>query len=247
MIPATNPSQLSSGESRKDHGADDCSAGGPAHRAESAESRVQRRPAGLSLARSLRWIAHVRVGWASVVFIGLVRYATNHIIAHIPSYTLRHAWYRHVWGWQIDRGASVLMGQRLIAGGHRWSRGKVTIGEDSALNHGGVLMPFVPIRIGKHVSISAGVSLITGGHDIEDPSFGPLAAPITVEDYAWIGMHATILGGVTIGKGAVVAAGALVWKDVPPFAVVAGAPARVVKRRTLENPSYSLNFRPLFE
>jgi acetyltransferase-like isoleucine patch superfamily enzyme len=67
------------------------------------------------------------------------------------------------------------------------------------------------------------------------------------EDYVWIGMNAIILGGVTIGKGAVVSTGALVAEDVPPLAVVAGAPARVIKRRKLENPAYLLGFPPLFE
>lgn len=181
------------------------------------------------------------------IFTALVRYATNHVIAHIPSYTVRHAWYRLVWGWQIGQGAGVLMGQRLVTGGLRWGRGLVTIGEDSVINHGCLIMPFLPIYIGNHVSISAGVSLVTGGHDIDDPSFSPYAAPITIEDYVWIGMNATVLGGVTIGKGAVVATGALVAKDVPPFTVVAGAPARAVKRRKLENPAYRLDFRPLFE
>lgn len=185
-----------------------------------------------------------RARFAGVSF---VRYATNHIIAHVPSYGVRHAWYRGVWGWQIGPGASVLMGQRVVTGGLRWSRGLVTIGEDSVINHGCLLTPFLPISIGKHVSISAGVSLIIGGHDINDPRFVGYAAPITIEDYVWIGMNATILGGVTIGRGAVVATGALVTKDVPPFAVVAGAPARVIKWRALENPEYSLAFRPLFE
>jgi maltose O-acetyltransferase len=108
-------------------------------------------------------------------------------------------------------------------------------------------MPFLPIHIGDHVSISAGVSLITGAHKIDDPTFAGTAAPITIEDYVWIGMNATILGGVSIGKGAVVAAGALVWKDVPPFTVVAGTPARAIRRRKLEQPAYQLAFRPLFE
>jgi len=60
-------------------------------------------------------------------------------------------------------------------------------------------------------------------------------------------MNATILGGVTIGKGAVVATGALVTQDVRPFTVVAGVPARAIKRRKLEHPAYQLAFRPLFE
>jgi acetyltransferase-like isoleucine patch superfamily enzyme len=219
----------------------------PSPAASGAASGAAPRQWARLLASRARRVARLAVRHGREVFSSLVRYATNHIIAHVPSYTVRHAWYRHVWGWRIGRGASVLMGQRLVVRGLRWSRRLVTIGDDSVLNHGCLLMPFVPIRIGNHVSISSGVSLLTGGHDIEDPNFVPIAAPISIEDYAWIGTNATILGGVTIGKGAVVATGAVVWEDVLPFTVVAGAPARVIKRRKLENPAYQLDFRPLFE
>ncbi|HST89139.1 MAG TPA: hypothetical protein VLJ14_12245, partial [Ktedonobacterales bacterium] len=58
------------------------------------------------------------------------------------------------------------------------------------------------------------------------------------------GARATILAGVSIGEGAVVMAGAVVARDVPPFAVVGGVPARVVSERRLRNPSYQIAFRP---
>jgi acetyltransferase-like isoleucine patch superfamily enzyme len=71
--------------------------------------------------------------------------------------------------------------------------------------------------------------------------------PLVIDEYAWIGSRATILGGVTIGRGAVVRAGAVVTQDVEPNSVVAGVPATVVGTRELSTPSYMLNYRPLFE
>jgi acetyltransferase-like isoleucine patch superfamily enzyme len=181
------------------------------------------------------------------VFGALIKYMTNHFISHIPSYTLRHAWYRRVLGWYIGPKAAILMGQHVQMAGVRTSGKKVFIGMRTVINQGCLLYTTGGIVIGENVSISAGVWLVTGTHDMNDPNFPDSYRPITIGDYVWIGMRATILGGVAIGEGAVVMAGAVVTHDVPPFAVVGGVPARVVTQRTLQNPSYSLNFRPLFE
>jgi acetyltransferase-like isoleucine patch superfamily enzyme len=177
----------------------------------------------------------------------IAQYVTNSVIAHIPSYSLRHAWYRWVLGWQIAPGASILMGQRVLVGGLRSGRTQVSIGSDAVINYGCLLQTLGGMQIGAHASVSAGVYLMTAGHDVGDPRFALVTRPIVIEDYAWIGVRATLLAGVTIGKGAVVAAGAIVTKDVPPLAIVAGVPARVIGRRTLDNPAYTHRFRPLFE
>ena len=79
------------------------------------------------------------------------------------------------------------------------------------------------------------------------PQFIDTYKPIVICDYAWIGMRATILGGVTIGEGAVVMAGAVITHDVPPYAVVGGVPAKVIRQRELQQPAYSLNYRPFFD
>jgi acetyltransferase-like isoleucine patch superfamily enzyme len=101
--------------------------------------------------------------------------------------------------------------------------------------------------IGNNVSISAEVALVTGSHDINHPEFPSDYRPIVIDDYAWIGTRAMILRGVTIGQGAVVMAGAVVTKDVAPFAVVGGVPAQPVAERNLRDLSYQLIDRPLFE
>jgi acetyltransferase-like isoleucine patch superfamily enzyme len=176
-----------------------------------------------------------------------IKYATNHIICHIPFYTIRHAWYRNVLGWQIGPEVSILMGQHVQMAGVRTSGKKVAIGQGTVINQGCLLYTTGGLVIGNNVSISAGVWLVTGSHDMNDPLFPDFYRPIVICDYAWIGTRATILGGVTIGKGAVVMAGAVVTHDVPPFAVVGGVPAKVVRQRELQEPAYSLHFRPLFE
>ena len=101
--------------------------------------------------------------------------------------------------------------------------------------------------IGETVSISSGVWLVTGTHDMNDPLFPDKYLPIVIGNYAWIGARATVLAGVTIGEGAVIMAGAVVTRDVPPYAVVGGVPARIVSQRMQQNFSYELNFYHLFE
>lgn len=87
------------------------------------------------------------------------------------------------------------------------------------------------ITIGRCVVINDDVKLITGSHDINSTNYDHIFLPIIVEDYAWIATGAIILQGVSIGRGAVVAAGAVVTRDVTPFTVVGGNPAHTISHR----------------
>jgi acetyltransferase-like isoleucine patch superfamily enzyme len=175
----------------------------------------------------------------------LIKYMTNHLIAHIPFHSVRLAWYRRVLGWQIGPRATLLLGQHVQLGGIRST--KVSIGKGTVINEGCFLYTTGGLIIGENVSISAGAWMVTGTHDMNDPQFPDDYRPIVIEDHAWIGVRAILLAGITIGEGAVVMAGAVVTRDVPPYAVVGGVPARVVSQRKLQNASYELNFSPLFE
>lgn len=95
-----------------------------------------------------------------------------------------------------------------------------------------------PVRIGDFVVINDGVKIITGSHDIHSPTYDHVFAPVVIEDHAWIATDALILKGVTIGRGAVVAAGAVVVKNVRPFAVVGGNPAKEIGTRDIERFDY---------
>jgi acetyltransferase-like isoleucine patch superfamily enzyme len=181
------------------------------------------------------------------ILAALIRYTTNHIISHIPSYTLRRAWYRYILGWHIGSDVVILMGQYVQMAGARSSGKKVSIGKGTVINHGCLLYTTGGLIIGEHVNISAGTWMVTGSHDYNDPEFTAFFKPIVIGNYAWIGMRATILPGVTIGDGAVVMAGAVVTHDVPPFAIVGGVPAKLVKQRNRQEFSYPLYHQQLFE
>lgn len=102
--------------------------------------------------------------------------------------------------------------------------GSADVGEMVVLRAGG------RIAIGDRVLIAAGAAVVSTGHPLQLPRWNVTEeAPIAIGDDVWIGAHAVILPGVSIGEGAVVAAGAVVADDVPPFTIVAGVPARIVK------------------
>lgn len=176
-----------------------------------------------------------------------VKYVTNHLISRVPSFTVRHAWYRQVLGWQIGPRAAILMGQQIDFGKLR-GRGKpVIIGAGAVINRGCFLQTFGGLIIGENSSISTGVSIVTGTHDINAPDFAEVRKPIVIGHHVWIGTNAVILGGATIEEGAVICAGSVVRSYVRANAVVDGVPGKVVGRRLLENPSYSFDYHPLFE
>lgn len=177
----------------------------------------------------------------------VVRYLTNTIVAHVPSYGLRHFWYRRVLGVELGAKAAVLMNVYFyVRGRPRPDRPGISIGDHSVINQSCVLDGRGGLRIGNNVSISPGVWLLTDGHDLRDPLFPEVLAPIEIGDYAWLGSRALVLPGVSIGQGAVVAAGAVVTKDVAPYCVVAGVPARLTGTRP-RNQDYVLDHRPALE
>ena len=99
------------------------------------------------------------------------------------------------------------------------------------------------IRTGADVSIGPEAAFLTLGHDPQSPEFADTGGDIVIGDRAWIAFRAVILPGVKIGEGAVVAAGAVVTRDVPPYEIVAGVPARKVGERN-RDLTYRLNFSP---
>ena len=106
----------------------------------------------------------------------------------------------------------------------------ITIGKNVFINSGCCFQDQGGIEIGDNVLIGQQVVLATLNHDLMPEKRANMSpAPIKIGDDVWIGAHATILAGVTIGNGAVIAAGAVVTKDVPANTIVGGVPAKIIK------------------
>ena len=92
-----------------------------------------------------------------------------------------------------------------------------------------------PVTIGDNTTVSQKSYLCTASHDIAKPNLPLITAPIHIEDQVWVGADAFIGMGVTVGQGSVVGARASVYKDVPPWTVVGGNPAKKIKERVINN------------
>lgn len=128
-------------------------------------------------------------------------------------------------GFKLGERVSILMGNTFDC------KGNLKIGNHCAVNENCRFDTRGGILIGNSVSISSEVLILTAGHDMHSPSFKGYTDKVIVEDFVFIGTRAMILPGVRIGKGAVVAAGAVVSKDVEPYTMVGGVPAKVIGHR----------------
>lgn len=146
------------------------------------------------------------------------------LVSHLPVRNLRHRIYRRM-GMRLGSSACIHRGVEV-----REPR-RLEIGEGSIIGFDSILDARSGIKIGRQVNVSSQVAIWTRQHDLEDPDFRTVGAPVSVGDRAWLSFRSTILPGVRVGEGAVVAAGAVVTRDVPPFTIVAGIPARVIGER----------------
>jgi acetyltransferase-like isoleucine patch superfamily enzyme len=130
---------------------------------------------------------------------------------------------------RIGRLCSLWPGVKLVAESHFREPAVLTIGDRTSLGDRTQIHCSRSITIGREVLISWDVNIIE--HDYHAPGGDvPEPKPIVIEDEVWIGVRAIVLKGITIGRGAIVAAGSVVTRDVPPFTLVAGNPAREIKK-----------------
>lgn len=111
---------------------------------------------------------------------------------------------------------------RLTVDDHAW------IGQEVWIDN------LIDVAIGSHVCVSQRAYFCTGSHDHRRSTFDLITRPITIEPGAWVGAGAILLGGVTVEANAIAAAGSVVVEDVPAGTIVAGVPARVVRKRRAE-------------
>jgi acetyltransferase-like isoleucine patch superfamily enzyme len=160
------------------------------------------------------------------------------VVCHGPLRWLRMAWLRAS-GAQLGEGAAVFWGTTVF------NARDLSIGARSVVSFRCVLDARGGLAIGEDVVVASDVQLVTGGHDVDDPGFPAFFRPIRIGDRAWLTSRVTVLAGATVGEGAVVAACALVTEDVPPYAVVGGIPAKVVRERA-RDLSYRIGRHPRF-
>ena len=111
----------------------------------------------------------------------------------------------------------------------------VSIGPHSSIGNNAWVYAMDNITIGENCCIGGDVRLVTGTHDINSATFDLMTRPIRIENDVWVATGAIVLPGVTVGEGAVVGAGAVVTKDVEPWTVVGGNPAKFIKERVLKD------------
>ena len=155
------------------------------------------------------------------------------LTGRIPSHTIRIFAYKRLF--------KVRMGNKVVIYGGAEIRSPrlLSIGDYSIVGHNAILDARKGLEIGRNANLSTGVWIWTLEHDPQDPDFKVKGGKVTIKDYAWLSCRTIILPGVTIGEGAIVAAGAVVTKDVPDYAIVSGIPATVTGTRT-RNLRYQL-------
>lgn len=162
------------------------------------------------------------------------------LVGFFPIHFIRELLYR-MDGLKIGRRSHIHMGTQFF------KIDNIIIGQDTLVGQNAFLDGRDKLRIGNHVDIASDVMIYNSEHDINSEDFEATTAPVTVEDYVFIGPRAIILPGVTIGKGAIVAAGAVVTKNVGEFEIVGGVPAIKIGERKLKDPKYKLGRARLFQ
>lgn len=177
---------------------------------------------------SKRILRRVKTIWLELVVM------KAHVVGCVvPFHHLRRAFYRMA-GMKIGAGSSIHMRLTL------YNPAGISIGQDTIIGEKCTMDGRANLTIGNHVDIASEVMIYNSEHNINDPLFAAITAPVTIEDYVFIGPRAIILPGVTIRTGAVVGAGAVVTKDVAANMVVGGVPAKIIGERQSKKHTYRL-------
>lgn len=150
-------------------------------------------------------------------------------VSHTPSHHVRNFIYKNVCKMKIGKDVVIYHGTEIREPANITLKRGTIIGDNSILDgRNGIV-------VGEDVVFASNVRIWTEQHDHEDPYFRCSTqkhGPVIIDRHAWIGSHTIILHSVHIGEGAVVAAGAVVTKDVAPYTIVAGIPAKKIGERT---------------
>jgi len=162
------------------------------------------------------------------------------LVGFIPLHFVRRFFY------QLS-GIKIPFSSTIHLGANFFKPSGISIGKNTIIGYGTFLDGRGKLSIGSHVDIASQVLIYTDEHDINSPTFGNSFAPVTIKDYVFIGPRVIILPGVTVGRGAVIAAGAVLTKNIPDFEVWGGVPAQKISERKLKDPQYQLGRPMLFQ
>jgi len=163
-----------------------------------------------------------------------------HLATYIPSHTIRNGIWR-AFGLKLGKNSTLHTGVRVF------DPRNIRVGEGTIIGYATFIDGRDKVTIGSHTDIASEVMIYSSEHDINSDDFSATLAPVTIGDYVFIGPRAIILAGVSVGSGAVVAAGAVVTKDVDSFTIVGGVPAKLIGERKVRNPHYRLGRFKLFQ
>ena len=166
-------------------------------------------------------------------------YLANHFFINFTPYFIRHFYLKKVCGIKIGIESSIHMGT-FITGSN------IEIGSNTVINRHTYLDGRVSLKIGNNVNVSHQTLIQTLTHDPQSRDFTCICQPVIIEDYVWIGTRSIILPGVTIGEGAVIGAGSVVTKNIPPYSIAVGNPAKVIKMRNMDL-MYKSKYFPFFD
>lgn len=159
------------------------------------------------------------------------------IAACLPFQTIRLVMFRLA-------GGGIGARTRIYGGCEIRTARKIRMGAGCSIGHECKLDGRGGLEIGNAVNLSTGVWIWTAEHDVQSSDFRLVLGRVVIDDHAWIAGRVVIMPGVRVGRGAVVASGAVVTKDVAAHAIVAGIPARVIGQRT-KDLNYRLDGIPL--
>jgi acetyltransferase-like isoleucine patch superfamily enzyme len=174
------------------------------------------------------------------IFDGFLLFSATYT-GYIPSHLIRYCLYSRIFRVKIPRDSIIYWRCRFF------SPGGIHIGHNSIIGNDAFLDGRRELHIGNNVNISAEVRIYTLQHDIESPSFGVNGGSVYIKDWVSIGARVIILPDITIGEGAVVASGAVVTKNVEPWTVVGGIPARFIQKRPVVKYTLDTKRRALFQ
>lgn len=178
-----------------------------------------------------------RIKW---IILDFWLYILNRLAYEMPLHFVRRFFFR-ISGMKMGRNSFIHMWTRV------YNPAGIEIGEGTIIGDHAFLDGRAPLIIGNHVDIASQVLIYNSEHDIHSEGFDPIEEAVEIGDYAFVGARSVILPGVKIGRGAVVAAGAVVTENVGDFEIVGGVPAKKIGERKNKNLRYKLGRARLFQ